>query len=198
MEATDMQRRSRTILFAVLALTLASGMATRAGGPAPADRSKAERIARGGYLVTFGGCHDCHTPLKIGPNGPEPDMTRALSGHPADFRVTPPAAPGRDWMAVGANTMTAWSGPWGMSFTANLTPDKETGLGNWTEDMFITALRTGRHEGRGRPILPPMPWRYAGSLTDADLKAVFAYLQSLPPVRNKVPAPLDPPEEGAR
>ena len=59
-----------------------------------------------------------------------------------------------------------------------------------------TALRTGRHEGKGRPILPPMPWPMYGKLNDADLRAVFAYLQSLPPVKNRVPQPVDPPEAG--
>ena len=194
-----MQRRFGSFLFAVLALTLASAMAARAGDSASAETPTADRVARGAYLVRFGSCHDCHTPHRVGPEGFGPDMTRALSGHPADFKVTPPAAAiGPDWMMAGARTNTAFAGPWGVSFTANLTPDKETGLGNWTEDMFITALRTGRHEGRGRPILPPMPYQYVSSLSDEDLKAVFAYLQSLPPVRNKVPAPIDPPEELAR
>jgi hypothetical protein len=72
--------------------------------------------------------------------------------------------------------------------------DPETGLGTWSEDMFSAALKTGRHEGKGRPILPPMPWPMIGTLNDGDLKAIFAYLQSLPPVRNRVPAPIDPPE----
>ncbi len=193
-----MQRRFGSLLFAVFAVTFASAMAARAGAPAPAQTPKDDRVARGAYLVRFGSCHDCHTPHRIGPEGLAPDMTRALSGHPADFTVTPPAAFGRDWMMVGARTNTAFAGPWGVSFTANLTPDKETGLGNWTEDMFITALRTGRHEGRGRPILPPMPYQYVSSLSDDDLKAVFAYLQSLTPIRNKVPAPIDPPEESGR
>jgi hypothetical protein len=83
-----------------------------------------------------------------------------------------------------------------VSFTANLTPDPETGLGRWTDDMFIQTLRTGRHQGKGRLILPPMPVKMIGSATDEDLKAIFAYLQSLPPVSNRVPAPIDPPEEG--
>ena len=97
-------------------------------------------------------------------------------------------------MAVAANTMTAWSGPWGVSFTANLTPDEETGLGKWTEQMFIDTLRNGRHQGKGRQLLPPMPYQNAAAMTDDDLKAVFAYLQSLPPVHNRVPSPIDPPE----
>ena len=80
-----------------------------------------------------------------------------------------------------------------MSFTANLTPDPETGI--WremTEEQFIQALRTGRHLGQGRPILPPMPWLPYGQKTDADLKAIYAYLQTVPPIKNKVPDPLPP------
>ena len=92
-------------------------------------------------------------------------------------------------------TNTAFAGPWGTSFTANLTPDDETGLGKWTGETFIATLRTGRHEGKGRPLLPPMPWPMIRTLTDEDLRAVFAYLQSLPPIRNRVPAPVDPDEQ---
>jgi hypothetical protein len=93
-------------------------------------------------------------------------------------------------------TNTAFSGPWGVSFTANLTPDKETGLGTWTEDIFIQTIRTGRHLGRGRPILPPMPAPVYANLTDEDLGSVFAYLQSLPPRKNQVPTPLPPAPQG--
>ena len=105
-----------------------------------------------------------------------------------------PQLPAELWQWTGAATMTAFSGPWGVSFTANLTPDKETGLGDWTEEMFIATMRTGRHQGKGRPILPPMPYPAVASLSDDDLRSLFAYLQSLPPVRNRVPAPIDPPE----
>ncbi len=79
------------------------------------------------------GCGDCHTPWKMGANGPEPDMTRMLSGHPESMVLPPAPAPSGPWMASLAATMTAWSGPWGVSYTANLTPDPETGLGKWTE-----------------------------------------------------------------
>ncbi len=99
------------------------------------------------------------------------------------------------WAWSGAATNTAFAGPWGVSFTANLTPDLETGLGGWTADTFIAALRTGRHEGKGRPILPPMPYRMIRTLTDEDLSSIFAYLQSLPPIRNRVPAPVDPDDQ---
>ena len=102
-------------------------------------------MERGRYLVNTSGCADCHTPLKMGVNGPEPDMARHLSGHPQGLvipaPVQPPAGP---WMAVIANSGTAYSGPWGLSFSANLTPDMETGLGRWSENDFVQTIRTGQ------------------------------------------------------
>jgi hypothetical protein len=86
--------------------------------------------------------------------------------------------------------LTASSGPWGNTYAANLTPDENTGLGIWTEEMFIGALRTGRHMGVSRPIQPPMPWQVYGRLPDEDLKAIYAYLRSIPPVHNRVPQPV--------
>ena len=79
-----------------------------------------------------------------------------------------------------------------MSFAANLTSDMNTGLGVWTEEMFLSALKSGKHMGRGRQILPPMPWNYYGQLPDDDLRAMFAYLKSTKPVMNRVPVPLGP------
>jgi hypothetical protein len=155
----------------------------------------ASRVERGKYLVTVMLCNDCHTPFKMGPKGPEPDMTRMLSGHPSDLVMPPPPRlPEGPWNWMGAATNTAFAGPWGVSFTANLTPDAETGLGKWTEQMFVSAIRTGRHEGKGRPILPPMPYAWIQKLTDEDLGSVFAYLQTIKPIRNRVPAPVDPAE----
>ncbi len=149
------------------------------------------QLQRGEYLVRFGDCATCHTPLKFGPHGPEPDLTRYLSGHPADAKLPPPDLKPGPWFAATAG-MTAWAGPWGISYAANLTPDKNTGLGIWTEDMFLKALRTGKHMGHGRAILPPMPWQAVGTLSDEDLKAIFAYLRSLPAIENRVPGPLGP------
>ena len=164
---------------------------TAASALASEDADKDARVARGKYLVTVAVCNDCHTPWKMGDAGPEPDMSRMLSGHPANFEVTVPAkTPEGPWNIVAAPTMTAWSGPWGVSFTANLTPDKETGLGKWTESTFIQTIRTGRHMGRGRPILPPMPYPMYKNFTDEDLKAIFSYLQSIPAIENRVPEPL--------
>jgi len=176
----------------IAALVLSSDTVTAAPAASPNPS-----VARGEYLVNTSGCHDCHTPYKLGPNGPEPDMSRALTGHPEDLVLPPaPKLPAGPWVAVTAATNTAISGPWGVSFTANLTPDKATGLGEWTVDQFIATLRTGRHLGKGRPVLPPMPWPAYGKMIDDDLRSIFAYLQSLKPVRNKVPAPIDPVDGG--
>lgn len=153
--------------------------------------TKAEQLKRGQYLVRYGDCSACHTPLKFGPNGPEPDMSRFLSGHPADTKLPSPDLKPGPWFAATAG-MTAWTGPWGISYAANLTPDVNTGMGIWTEDMFLKAVRTGKHMGAGREILPPMPWQSLGSLNDDDLKAVFAYLKSIPAIENRVPEPLPP------
>jgi mono/diheme cytochrome c family protein len=147
-------------------------------------------VARGKYLVTAMGCHDCHTPATMGPNGPEPDMSHALGGHPAGLTVPPPPGPSGPWIGSVTGTFTAWSGPWGVSYTANLTPDKATGLGEWTEQQFVDTIRTGRRQGRGREILPQMPWPAFKNLNDADLKAIFAYLRTVTPIENKVPEPV--------
>ncbi len=120
------------------------------------DTATDDQVARGKYLVTIAGCNDCHTPLKMGANGPEPDMSRMLSGHPQSLEMPPAPAPQDPWAFAAAVTNTAWAGPWGVSFTANLTPDRETGLGKWTLRNFVETIRTGRHLGRGRAILPPM------------------------------------------
>jgi mono/diheme cytochrome c family protein len=155
-------------------------------------------VERGKYLTTVGGCNDCHTPKKFGPNGPEPDMSRELSGNPSMDKLppVPKGVIGPDkWGTIANNHLGAWAGPWGVSFAMNLTPDKATGLGSWTPEMFMNALRTGKHQGTGRPILPPMPWNWYRNMTDDDLKAVFAYLQSLPPINNPIPDPLPPDNE---
>jgi len=150
------------------------------------------KVARGGYLATIGGCNDCHTPFIMGKNGPEPDMTRMLSGHPAGFEMPPaPNLGNGPWLWVGAATNTAFAGPWGVSFARNLTPDPATGL-VIDEATFIRAMRTGKHYGAGRPINPPMPWMNYAKMTDEDLGALFAYLRSIPAVENEVPEPLPP------
>jgi hypothetical protein len=95
-------------------------------------------------------------------------------------------------MMVAGATNTAFAGPWGVSFSANLTPDADTGLGRWTLKDFRETIRTGRHLGRGRPILPPMPIPAFKHFNDADLEAMHAYLKTIPVVKNRVPEPLPP------
>lgn len=187
----------RTLISVVFAVFFAVGCVQQQ----PEQKSKPltgnELAKRGEYMVTAMGCGDCHTPWKMGSNGvPEQDKSRLLSGHPEN-------APHPTWIpkemqsgtfAKTSLTFTSWAGPWGVSFTANLTPDVETGLGEWTEEAFIQAIRTGKHQGQpnGRNILPPMPWFAIKNLTDEDLKAVWAYLRSIPAVKNQVPLPIPP------
>lgn len=171
------------ILLPLLALPLAAGAPAKPGAPSA-------QVKRGAYLTAIMGCADCHTPMKMGSHGPEPDMSLAFSGHPAAMKL-PPAGLKAPWMWAGAATNTAFAGPWGVSFSANLTPDK-TGLGEWTPDMFVKAIKTGKHLGKGRPILPPMPQPAFSHATDEDLRAIFAYLRTLQPIENKVPDPIDP------
>ena len=153
-----------------------------------------ELVARGKYLVTTGGCADCHSPKIYTPNGPVPDSTRSLSGFQQGEKL--PAldvkfvAPG-NWVATESN-FSAWVGPWGISYAANLTPDNATGIGAETEEMFIKSLRDGKLKGVGRPLLPPMPWPTIGQMTDQDLKAIYTYLKTIKPIHNEVPQPTPP------
>ena len=169
-----------------LSVIVAAAVALTGARQAPA-LANAQKVERGKYIVRIAGCNDCHTPLKMGPKGPEPDMSRMLSGHPAQLTLPPAPQHKMPWMWTGAATNTAFAGPWGISYARNLTPDQVSGLGIWTEDMFLKMARTGRHMGVSRPILPPMPWQNLIAMTDDDLKAVFAYLRTIKPVRNEVP-----------
>jgi mono/diheme cytochrome c family protein len=162
---------------------------------AETGRASKEQLRRGQYLAGFGGCSDCHTPKLMTPKGPAPDQSRLLSGHPANMQLptVPQGAIGpTQWGALTTNDLTAWAGPWGTSFAANLTPDKETGLGSWTLEQFSKTMRTGKHLGVGRDLLPPMPWFDVAVLNDQDMSALFAYLKSLKPIANLVPAPVPP------
>lgn len=184
---------SRLALLAVAVNAMAFGLTVAGSAEAAEPKANKAQVERGRYLVNTSGCHDCHTPLKMGANGPEPDMSRMLSGHPAALQMPPaPALPQGPWLVVSSATNTAWSGPWGVSFTANLTPDAETGLGQWTVKDFKDTIRTGRHLGRGRAILPPMPIPAYSQMNDKDLEAIFAYLRTVPAISNAVPEPLAP------
>ena len=191
-----------TFIFAA-AVILTAVIATATLGAAEGAQLKAPPTppgltveqTRGKYLVDIMGCHDCHTPMKMGPNGPQWDLERALSGHPEQLVMPPaPSLPPGPWIGTASATFTAWSGPWGTSFTMNLTPDKETGLGDWTVEEFIATMKTGKDRGKGRAILPPMPVQNLANLTDEDIRAVFAYLQTLKPIKNRVPQPIEPPD----
>jgi len=151
-----------------------------------------DQVKRGAFIVQSGGCNDCHTPLRMGQNGPEPDMTRMLSGHPGSIVLPPPPPLTEAWNNVGSASGTAYAGPWGISYAINLTPDPETGIGKWREKDFVQAIKTGKHLGVGRPIQPPMPWEAYRHLPESDLKAAFAYLRSIPPIRNKAPEYVPP------
>jgi len=159
---------------------------------------KDELIARGKYLVTVSGCNDCHSPKIMTPMGPIPDTTRLMSGYPSEKGIptlSESLAKDQSWVKM-SHDATAFVGPWGMTFGANLTPDEATGIGNWTEEVFVKTIRTGKHLGQegGRPVMPPMPWYMIAKMTDEDLSSMYQYLMSLPAISNRVPAPIPPNE----
>lgn len=169
---------------------------TKTQEPVQADYQpdQAALIERGRYLVNAIGCDDCHSPKRMGPNGPEIIAELRFSGYPANE-----IAPAIDhqnlangWILFKGD-LTSSVGPWGQSFAANITSDA-TGIGNWSQENFITALRKGKYKGmeNGRDLLPPMPWFSYKNLTDEDLKSIFAFLKSTNPVNNVVPAPVAP------
>lgn len=157
------------------------------------SQNQAEMVKRGEYLVNLGSCNFCHTPKTWLKSGMEIDTTRLLSGHPEGTfdSVYTSESMNDSGIIFDANfNLTQWSGPWGVSFAANLTPDEETGIGMWDENSFIQTMRTGKHMGTGRKIQLPMPWDNLSKLTDDDLKAIFAYLKSIKPIKNRVPEPI--------
>jgi Cytochrome c len=157
-------------------------------------------VERGQYLVSVLGCDDCHTPKKMGPKGPEPDMERRFMGHPSNDPFAVDASMSKmvaeKMVAIFSPGMTAAVGPWGTTYSANLTPD-DTGLGPWSEEQFIKALREGKSKGLDgtRPILPPMPIAVYKNLSNDDLKAMFAYLKTVKAIKNVVPN-VAPPAKG--
>lgn len=151
-------------------------------------------VKRGQYLVEAMGCEDCHSPKKMGQHGPELIEELRFSGYP-ETRPSPTidkANMAAGWVLMNAD-LTSAVGPWGQSFAANISSDA-TGIGNWTEEHFITAMRKGKSKGleNGRDILPPMPWPGIGKLNDEDLKSIFAFLQSTTPVKNIAPNNVPP------
>jgi cytochrome c553 len=172
--------RTATLIIATSLIPPASGLAQQPGGGANAD------VERGRYLVGITGCHDCHSP-KI--KGMTPDLTRALSGRPSTTSLPSKA----DNEVHASLDLTAWTGPWGQSVASNLTPDPATGIGTrYTEAAFIQTMRTGK-KPNGTMIQPPMPSEVYQNMTDADLRAIWAYLRTIKPIQNAVLAGLPPP-----
>jgi mono/diheme cytochrome c family protein len=161
-------------------------------GKAPARKHSADLVARGKTIVTSGACNVCHTPWVFNETFgvAAPDFTRMLSGHP-EGAPDPQGKGGPQDIALIGPTFTSFALPFGVVYAKNLTPDLETGTGKWTEEQFLAVFRKARHTD-GRTILPPMPWGMIRHRSDADLRAVFAFLQSIPPIRNAVPDPKVP------
>ena len=143
-------------------LALAAGAALAVSAAFAADR----QVERGKYFITIAGCNDCHTPgYFLG----KPDFSRTLSGSDVGFAI-----PGE-----------------GVFVPPNLTPDKETGLGGWTDDQIIDAITKGVRPD-GRKLAPIMPYQELSRLTSDDAHAIVAYLRGLPPVEHAVPGPFGP------
>lgn len=183
------------ITAALLLLFNAGCTAPEPSKPAalPVPPSPAQLVERGRYLVGIMGCNDCHSPKIMTPQGPVPDPDRLLSGHPANEPGAPADGNAGKDRIVFSMDLTSSTGPWGTSYSGNLTSDA-TGIGNWSEEQFKRAITKGLFKGLegSRPLLPPMPWQNLTSLTDADIHAIFTYLRSTRPVENVVPAPLPP------
>ena len=150
-------------------LWVAAAMAVAFASQVPAAaNARSPAVERGKYLVNLAGCNDCHTPgYFLG----KPDMTRYLGGSDVGFEL-----PG----------LGVFHGP-------NLTPDKETGLGGWTDTQIVAALQTGKRPD-GRELAPIMPWHAFAKLTRQDVDAIVAFLRSIPAVKNKVAGPFGPSE----
>ena len=154
------------------------------------------QVKWGENLVKIGGCNDCHTPKKMGANGPENDMSLMLSGHPAQM---PPADFDMKEAAkknlIVTQTFTSWTGPWGTTYAVNLTSDS-TGIGNWKEEQFVKCIKEKKWMGleNTRPLMPPMSMMPVTEMSEDELKAIFAYLKTTPAIKNVAPqAALLPP-----
>ncbi len=187
----------RRHLFTVTLIAAGLSLAALAASAKTKEKkeTKEDPVARGRYLVSFAGCNDCHTPWAFNKEMgmPVPDHTRFLSGNPVGApEPSGKVDPRTDLAFIGA-TFTSFKLPFGNVYSANLTPDKETGIGNWTEEMFLNVFHKGTHMGvEGRPVLPPMPWQEYRNMTDDDLKAVFAFLKTIPAIHNPVADPKVP------
>jgi mono/diheme cytochrome c family protein len=155
--------------------------------------SQEQLVERGKYLVRISGCGDCHSPKAMGPHGPTEDTTLLLSGFQKRDSIPVPAGSTIRQNLVFNLQNTAFAGPWGISYAANITPDA-TGIGNWTFEQFDRAMREGKAKGLkdNRTLLPPMPWSNYKNMEDDDMEAIFTYLKSIKPVNNLTPEPQPP------
>ncbi|MDC7994727.1 c-type cytochrome [Altibacter sp. HG106] len=172
-----------------------SGDYAKAVSTADTSLSKEKSIERGEYLSRVIGCDHCHTPKKMTPQGPVPDMDKWMMGFPADAtlpEIVPEAVGPGKWILMHGD-LTAAVGPWGVSFGANLTP-ADTGIGSWSFEQFKTAMTKGKYKGmeNSRPLMPPMPWQSYKEMPEEDLKAIYNYLMSLEPIENVVPSYIPP------
>jgi mono/diheme cytochrome c family protein len=163
------------VAAAGLALTLGLGLAFaqgqnsgQASGQKPAQKQQTAQQKRGAYLAQIMDCGGCHTP---GALAGKPDMARAFAGSDIGFGIP----------------------ELGVFYPPNLTPDNETGLGKWSVEQIVAAVRTGLRPD-GRMLAPAMPWRAYAALTDDDARALAAYFKSLKPVANAVPPMVGPSE----
>ncbi len=188
------------VLFAAICSVLITTSCTNSNQK-PAETNAAVKtvspediVKRGEYLVTIMGCNDCHSPKKMGQNGPEIIPELMLSGYPSERQIVKFKYPLiKEGFGMFYPDLTAAAGPWGVSFAANLTPD-QSGIGTWTEEQFKRALTQGKFKGieGARNLLPPMPWFNFTVLKDEDVSAIFAYLKSIKPRVNVVPQPIPP------
>lgn len=195
-KTTNMKKVISLLAAMIAVVTLALIACNTSGDNKSGDSaiSQDSLVSRGNYLVTAIGCDDCHTPKKMGAHGPEPDMEYRFAGQLAS-RPNPPldsSSKNKGWLMFNMD-LTTFVGPWGTSYSANISSDA-TGIGNWTEEQFFNSIRNGKLKGLNeeRTLLPPMPWPNFRTLTDTDLKAIFAYLKASKPVANVVPGPKAP------
>ncbi len=189
-----------SLAIAIISVMLLNTSCTNSGeakvetNPITVEPTHEEIIMKGLHLVTIMGCNDCHSPKKMGPQGPEIIGDLLLSGYPSNRPLVKfDSKLIKEGFPMLYPDLTAAAGPWGVSFAANLTPD-ETGIGGWTEEQFKKALTKGKLKGldSNRTLLPPMPWFNFINLSNDEVHSIFTYLKSLKPVKNIVPATISP------
>ena len=149
------------------------------------------QVSEGEALVMEARCNFCHTP-ELAEN--DKYFGKILFGHPSDKKLPDlPNAPvgSQQWLEVVSNLdSTVWIAGDKIVFSANITPDRETGIGKWSNEDFINTIRTGMHPGWKKELNKPMPWLDYAKLSNEQLTSIYSYLMSQKPVYNKVPGPV--------